>query len=191
MKNNQENLNTTEKLEAKPVHYETDQKQHPEAPKSKEILSQDLDNRAEEARQEVERIALSVEKKSRDSEKQITSSKKPNSRGSISKKQINDSYKKIIKETQKELSFTSKAFSKFTHIPIVEKTSDFVGSTIAKPNAMLSGAILAFVLTLLTYTIAKKSGYELSGFETIASFAFGWLLGIFYDYIRVLLTGKK
>ena len=74
---------------------------------------------------------------------------------------------------------------------MVEKASDTVGTTIARPNAILSGAVFAFIITLLTYTIAKKSGYVLSGFETIGSFILGWIIGIIYDYLRILITGKK
>ena len=41
------------------------------------------------------------------------------------------------------------------------------------------------------YMIASKYGYPLSGAETIASFATGWLLGQIFDYLRVMITGKR
>ncbi|HRN90324.1 MAG TPA: hypothetical protein PK543_01410, partial [Candidatus Saccharibacteria bacterium] len=73
----------------------------------------------------------------------------------------------------------------------VEKVSDVVGSTVARPNAVLSGAVSAFILTLAVYIVAKTIGYRLSGFETIAAFIVGWTIGILYDYLRILITGKK
>ena len=47
------------------------------------------------------------------------------------------------------------------------------------------------VFGLIIYTIAKTIGYKLSGFETIAAFLIGWLIGLIYDYLRILITGKK
>jgi hypothetical protein len=96
-----------------------------------------------------------------------------------------------MKTVQEDLSPTSRAFSKFIHVKPIEKASDIVGSTIARPNALLAGAVCAFVLTLAVYVFAKNMGYKLSGFETIAAFVVGWVLGILYDYFRIMITGKK
>lgn len=193
MKENQEQYNDIEKS----VPNETDQNiaSGPEKQRSLEnnieLSPRNIENRTEKARKEVSEIVSGAEKKSKESEKIQNSSSSPSRRGSISKKQKNESYKKTIKQVQKELPVGSRIFSKITHNSIVEKSSDIVGNTIARPNAMLSGAIAAFILTLITYTIAKKSGYALSGFETIGAFLIGWVVGIIYDYLRVLITGKK
>ena len=112
-------------------------------------------------------------------------------RVSISKKQRNDSYKRTMKQVQSELPPVSRTFSKIIHNNIIEKVSDTIGATIARPDAMLSGAVVSFVLTLLTYITAKTIGYTLSGFETIVAFIIGWIIGVTYDYLRVLFTGKK
>ena len=96
-----------------------------------------------------------------------------------------------MKQVQTELSPTSRAFSKTIHNKAVEKTSEALGATIARPNAILSGAVMAFILTLAVYVTAKTIGYQLSGFETIAAFVVGWVIGIIYDYFRALVTGKS
>ena len=96
-----------------------------------------------------------------------------------------------MSRVQAELTPSSRAFSKIIHAKPVEKTSEVVGSTIARPNAILSGAIVAFVLVLAVYLLAKNFGYVLSGFETIGAFIVGWVLGVLYDYFRVMITGKK
>lgn len=101
------------------------------------------------------------------------------------------SYKKTMKETQAQLSAPSRAFSKTIHNPVVEKTSEVVGGTIARPNAILAGSLSAFVLTLVIYLIAKYYGYPLTGFETIAAFILGWAIGLLIDYLRVMITGKR
>ena len=95
-----------------------------------------------------------------------------------------------MKDVQAELTPASRTFSKVIHNKAVEKTSDVVGSTLARPNAILAGAVVAFIATLGVYLIAKNVGYTLSGFETIAAFIVGWVIGIVFDYLRVLVTGK-
>ena len=109
----------------------------------------------------------------------------------MSKKHKNESYKRHMKEVQSQMSTPSKVFSKFMHNPAVDKTSEVIGSTVARPNAMLAGAFSAFILTLAVYVIAKNIGYQLSGFETIAAFILGWVIGLIYDYLRIIITGKK
>jgi len=112
-------------------------------------------------------------------------------RGPIGKPQLKESYKKTMERTQKEMSPTGRAFSKIIHNNIVEKSSEVLGSTIARPTAILSGAFMAFILTLTVYIVAKTIGYQLSGFETIAAFAIGWTIGLIYDYLKLIITGKR
>lgn len=112
-------------------------------------------------------------------------------RGPITKKQLASRFDHTMKPVQGELPPLSRAFSKFIHSKPIEAGSDLAGKTIARPNALLTGAICAFALTLLAYLFAKNMGYKLSGFETIAAFGIGWLLGMLYDYFRVMITGKK
>jgi len=150
----------------------------------------DLEARAEKARIEALKNAISVE--SGTIEKESTKKHStPIRRGPINKKQLDKSYDQTMHHVQNELPKSSRSFSRIIHNKTVEKTSEVLGSTIARPNAILAGAIVAFILTLLTYTVAKTIGYALSGFETIAAFIIGWIIGIIYDYLRVLFTGKK
>jgi hypothetical protein len=144
---------------------------------------------AEKARVEALETAISVEKGSAEKEKKAPAA--PRRRGGISKKEKNASYKKHMAQVQAELPPVQRAFSKVIHAPIVEKSSEFIGATIARPNAILSGAVVAFILVLAVYVIAKNLGYVLSGFETIGAFIIGWVIGILYDYFRIMITGKK
>lgn len=101
------------------------------------------------------------------------------------------SFKATMSEVQEQMSTPSRVFSKAIHNKTVERISDVTGSTVARPNAILSGAVFAFVLTLSIYLIAKNLGYPLSGFETIGAFILGWILGISYDFLKVMVTGRK
>jgi len=182
--NNQERGNETQKTAAEQLEKLSN---GPEA--SVELSPRDVEARAEKARVEALETAISVESGGKEKESRAPSSSPR--RGPINKSQRDKSYKHTMKQVQNELPAVSRAFSKVIHNKTIEKTSEVLGNTIARPNAILAGAFSAFILTLLTYTVAKTIGYALSGFETIAAFIVGWLIGIVYDYMRVLFTGKK
>lgn len=151
--------------------------------------SQETEKNVEKASIEAREAAVSVEKSG--AEKEPTRKSAPVRRGPMGKKQQEANFKRTIKQVQAELSPGSRVFSKIIHNKTIEKTSDFIGATIARPNAILAGAVVAFALTLIVYVVAKTIGYTLSGFESIAAFIIGWVIGIVYDYLRAIFTGKK
>lgn len=99
-------------------------------------------------------------------------------------------YKETMTHIRQEMSSPARAFSKFIHNGTVEKASDAIGKSLARPNAILSGSTSALVLVSLVYVTAKIFGYPLSGFETIGAFVFGWILGVIYDYARTMISGR-
>ena len=109
----------------------------------------------------------------------------------IKKQQEEDSYNRTKSRVQKELTPKNLLISNLIHSKFIESATDIIGNTIARPNALLFGSILAFILTLITYVTAKTIGFSLSGYETLLAFVIGWLIGLTYDYLRVLFTGKK
>lgn len=145
-----------------------------------------------DARQEALKEAVSVERGGAEKKgKESSGSPAKRRHGVVSKKEREASYKHHMKQLQSELSPSQRAFSKFIHNPVVEKTSDSLGATIARPNAVLAGAVVAFILVLAVYVVSKFYGYTLSGFETIGAFIVGWILGLLYDFFKVMITGKK
>lgn len=145
-----------------------------------------LERSAEDIKKEALEHASHAEKESKQLEK---AAEKPKKHG-ISAHERAASYQKNMTEMQAQLSPASRTFSKVIHNPAVEKASDAVGGTVARPNAILAGSICAFIFTLGIYTIARFYGYVLSGTETIAAFLIGWIVGIAFDYIRLLVSGK-
>ncbi len=109
----------------------------------------------------------------------------------VTKQQKNQEYKKTLTEIRSQMSPSARAFSKVIHNPAIEKASDVVGNTIARPTAILTGSTIAFITVAAVYTTARYYGYVLSGFETIGAFILGWLLGVVIDYVRVLLRGTS
>ncbi len=157
-----------------------------------EKATAERESNVDEARHEVDQAARRIE---RENTREIGQDPSPAERrrrdAPISAKEREASFKMTMSEVQEELSTPSRTFSKVIHNKTVEKISDVAGNTIVRPNAILSGAIFAFVLTLVVYIVAKNLGYPLSGFETIGSFILGWVLGICYDFLKVMVTGRK
>lgn len=139
-----------------------------------------------EARHEALERASSIEKEAHKPEEETKLEK----RRPATKHERKASYNKAMDEVKAQLPAPSRAFSNFIHQPAIEKISDAIGGTVARPNAILSGSIFAFTLTLAVYLIARLYGYPLSGSESIASFTLGWVIGIIFDYVR-LLVGKR
>ena len=112
-------------------------------------------------------------------------------KGAPTKAMLNKGFNDTMTQIRGEMKAPSRAFSKVIHAKPVEKASEAVGATVARPNALLAGGIGAFVLTLAVYLVATHFGYRLSGFESIGAFILGWIAGMLVDYARVLATGKR
>lgn len=108
----------------------------------------------------------------------------------VTKKRKDEAYAQTMSAIRSQMSTPARTFSKVIHNPVVEKTSEFVGKTIARPNAILSGSTAAFVVTVIVYLTARHYGYVLSGSEAILSFVVGWMLGTVFDYVRMMISGN-
>lgn len=146
------------------------------------------ESRAErDALKEADTIEKAQERESKTTEKTPGERK----RGKTSKAAQKQAYESIMDDTRSQLSAPSRAFSKVIHNRAVEATSEALGSTVARPNAILTGSVSAFIIVLGVYLLARHYGYPLSGSETLIAFAAGWLLGIVFDFLRTMITGKR
>jgi hypothetical protein len=146
-----------------------------------------------EARARVEAMekSISVEKGGAEKDRQPPKQSPARRRSVPSTKEKNVAYQTQLTHVQAEMKAPARAFSKVIHAPGIEKASETLGSTVARPNAILAGSIVAFILVLGVYIVAKTLGYPLSGFETIGAFVVGWIIGTLYDFFKVMITGKK
>ena len=108
----------------------------------------------------------------------------------ITKADRTDSYRKTMEKMQSELPPASRTFSKVIHNPAVEKASEAIGSTVARPNLIIAGALGA-ISSVVVYFIARHYGYVLSGSETIILFGCGWVIGAIIEYARVGFLNKR
>lgn len=95
-----------------------------------------------------------------------------------------------IAEATRTMPLAQRWLSTLLHMKTLSFISDIVSSTIARPNALLCGAILSFIVTITSYLLAKNLGYSLSGFEPMGGFLVGWTIGVLYDLIRSLVTKR-
>lgn len=153
-----------------------------------EHLNDANEGTSERARAEALEAAVSIDKVHPHEERDSNPS--PTRRHTISKNELDKNYQQTMTQVQSQMSPHARSFSKVIHHRVIEKVSDTLGSTVARPNAMLAGAIGAFLVTLALYLIAKNFGYRLSGSETIAGFIVGWIAGLLFDYLKVMITGK-
>ncbi len=189
-------MSNKEKLNTGPEHEfntaEAGEKQHEVIKNKLEQESKELSHEddIESVRHEALNEAARAEK---EQQKEEAPEKSPAERRTLGPNKAEEevSFKATMKEVRGQMSAPSRAFSKVIHNKTVEKVSEGVGNTIARPNAILSGAVFAFALTLGVYLVAKNLGYPLSGFETIAAFLLGWALGIVYDFLKVMVTGRQ
>jgi len=101
------------------------------------------------------------------------------------------SFNQTMDDVRKHIPRSTRTFSRFIHRPGVERASEVVGKTLARPNAILAGGVTAFVAVLGLYFYAKYAGFALQGSETIIAFVIGWILGILFDFFKSMFTGKR
>ncbi len=100
------------------------------------------------------------------------------------------SFTAIMEDATHAMPRYQRLFSNFIHIKTVSLVADILGRTIARPNALVFGAILSFAVTLSVYLLSKNYGYSLSGFESIGSFLVGWFIGLAYDLLVAVFRKK-
>lgn len=178
-----------------------------EAQHDKEQLREEHDKQAERLREQLEQAERShneraseqevlveakelAEKQTKEQER-VTPIPAERRRGPISKKQLNNSFASQMSQARQHMNPAEKTFSRFIHSRPIEVVSDFIGSTIARPNALLSGSITAFVAVTILYFTANHFGFRLSGFESIGAFIIGWIIGALYDYVAVAFRGRN
>ncbi|RYF29227.1 MAG: hypothetical protein EOO17_02230 [Chloroflexi bacterium] len=83
-------------------------------------------------------------------------------RHSPSKQQREASFHSQMSHIQSDMSPSGRVFSKFIHNKAVEKTTNVLGATVARPNALFVSSIFAFVTITILYLVAKYYGYQIA-----------------------------
>jgi hypothetical protein len=88
------------------------------------------------------------------------------------------SYRQTMASLRRQLGPVSRRFSQVIHTPIIEKTSEKLENTIARPSVVFGATWTAVIVGGIFYFTARSYGYPLSGSELLFSFLIGGLLGV-------------
>jgi len=107
-------------------------------------------------------------------------------------KQLKDmAYSRALVRTRKHLSAPSRLFSKAIHSKALDKPSEAIGKTIARPSGMIGGAVFALVGSSLLLWITRNYGYEYNYLAAILLFAAGMVVGITIEGLFKLKKRKN
>lgn len=104
---------------------------------------------------------------------------------------LDANFERTMTSIRKDMTPASRTLSKIIHNPTVDKISNVVGSTVARPNLILAGALGTLVICTVIYMVAKFYGYRLSGSEAIVTFILGWMVGAIVEFARVGMSSKQ
>jgi hypothetical protein len=93
--------------------------------------------------------------------------------------------------TRKRLNPLDRAASKLIHSPIVDKPSEFIGKTIARPQGMLWGSVVAFIGTSVLLWTTNYYGYRFNYLLVILLFLGGSLLGAAIEGLNYAFRKKR
>jgi len=91
--------------------------------------------------------------------------------------------------TRKRLN--DSAFSKVIHNPVVDKPSELIGKTIARPQGMLWGSIIAFIGTSALLWTTNHYGYEFNYLLVVLLFIGGSLIGTAVEGLTYLTRKNR
>jgi hypothetical protein len=98
-------------------------------------------------------------------------------------------YSRTLKRVQQHLSSPERTMSKLMHNKAIEKVSDGVGKTAARPSGILGGGIVAFVGSLLLLYMTKKYGFEYNPTMFLIFLGCGFFLGVLLEF--AIFAAKK
>lgn len=154
-----------------------------------ERLKNSLDTRAEashdgkglerEARHEIHEKALpAAEVASISTEK----TRSPSPVGKT-KQEKTQSFNTTMHHVRKNMSTPERVMSRLIHKPVIEKTSELIGATVARPSGIIGATTAAAVGLLFLFGIAKYAGFQLSGSEMPLLLLLGLIAGLFIEWV--------
>jgi hypothetical protein len=91
-------------------------------------------------------------------------------------------YSRTLKRVQTRLSPSERTMSKVMHNKTVEKVSDGLGKTAARPSGVLGGGIVALLGSFILLYMAKKYGFEYNFAVFFVLMAAGFALGVLLEF---------
>jgi hypothetical protein len=106
-------------------------------------------------------------------------------------KQLKDmAYSRAMTRARKQLSLPSKLLSKAIHSKILERPSELIEKTIARPSGFLGGALSSAIGTSVLLWISNRYGYEYNYLAVILLFVCGMAIGLIIEATTKLLRKR-
>lgn len=101
------------------------------------------------------------------------------------------SFNTTMHHVRSQLSRPSQTFSKAIHQKQIEKTSEVVGKTVARPSGIIGAATAALIGISIVLFFAKHIGFQLAGSEFWILLCAGYLVGLFIEAVRKIFSKNK
>ncbi len=92
-------------------------------------------------------------------------------------------YSRAMTRVRKHLSIPSRVLSRAVHSKALEKPSELIGNTVARPSGVLGGAFVAAIGSSILLWLTKHFGYSYNYLAVIMLFVAGLILGLSVEAI--------
>lgn len=145
--------------------------------------------KAEQERQErLVEARKTAELESKQTEKQESGGQSEPVR--ITKNDKRRAYQMTMSRVRSQLPPTSRSFSRVIHNKPVEKASEILEKTVARPSGLLGGSLAAAIGLAIMLFFARSYGFALAGSELVILLAIGWVAGLMVEFIYRLLRRR-
>jgi hypothetical protein len=96
-----------------------------------------------------------------------------------------------LRQIQRKLPATQRAFSRIANQPLVNSISEPLGATFNRPSGLLGGGLLAFLGTSSYLYIAKHQGFAYNYFIFLLLFVGGFMVGLTLELLIHTLVKRR
>lgn len=94
-----------------------------------------------------------------------------------------ETYSRTLNRIQQKLSRPERTMSKIMHNKAVEKVSDGMAKTAARPSGILGGGIFSLIGSVILLYMTKKYGFEYNFFMFFVFLGVGFMLGVVVELV--------
>lgn len=102
-----------------------------------------------------------------------------------------DGYKRSLKMIQSNLNLPDRTLSRIVHQPAVERVSNGLAKTVARPSAFLGGSMGALIGSAGLLYISKHNGFTYNYAVFLLLFVGGFFAGALVETLWKLTIGRK
>lgn len=160
--------------------------EHLQAPERHEVSQEQIEANKNEQQHKIEEARTKLEHHAEVNAK-MAESDKTTTKHHPTRFDKESAYWNTLRSVQMHLSPVSRQFSKVIHNPTIEKASELIGQTVARPSVLMGATTTAALLSIFLYIIARIYGFSLSGSELLLSLIVGAALGLVVEGLSKLV----